>query len=144
MKLRSLFAALFLGLISIGFVSCSKSEKDKVIDAQKLVLEWIKSDNLIPDMKAKVKNPGDLNKYMDEKGLEIAKKAGFKDMEELEKISKKYENDADVKKLVSNLQEVSKTKFQEIMKFQMELMQAEQPMMSAPDQNAPAPEEPAK
>jgi hypothetical protein len=144
MKIKNVFLSVFFAVISIGLVSCAKSEKDKVLEAQKLMLEWVKSDNFIPEMKANIKKPQDFEVFTEKKIKEIATKAGFKDMKEMETVSKKYEKDENFKQIAKQIDEAGKTKYPELMKLQMELMQQQQQQqMPQQEQIAPpATEEP--
>ncbi len=147
MKFKNVLLSVFFAIISIGLVSCAKSEKDKVLEAQKLMLEWVKSDNFIADMKANIKGPQDFEAYTEKRIKEIATKAGFKDFKEMDTITKKYENDKEFKEISKQMEEAGKAKYPELMKFQMELMQQQMPaqeQVTPQPEAAPAPEEKAK
>ena len=144
MKIRNLFLSVFFTLMTIGLVSCAKTEKDKVIESQKLMLEWVQSNNFVPDMKANIKAPQDLQTYMNKKAVEIAKKAGFKDLDEMIKSSEKFKEDKELKEISKKSEEVAKVKFKEVEQHMMQLMMQQQSQLPQQDQIAPTPTEEEK
>ena len=120
-------------VVSVVLVSCSKTEKEKIIDFNNDVIEWFISPNFMKDMKAKVKTPDQMQEYITSNINRIAKDNGFKDQKETEEAFKKLANDKDLEKLLKETEEKVKPRFMEMQQFQMELMQQTMPeMIQAP------------
>ena len=57
MKFQNFLKAMLIIVVSVVLVSCSKTEKERIIDFNTDVIEWFISPNFMKDMKAKVKTP---------------------------------------------------------------------------------------
>lgn len=120
-------------VVSVVLVSCSKTEKERIIDFNTDVIEWFISPNFMKDMKAKVKTPDQMQEYITSNINRMAKNNGFKDQKETEAAFKKLADDKDLEKMLKETEEKVKPRFMEMQQFQMELMQQTMPeLMQAP------------
>ena len=133
MKFQNFLKAMLIIVVSVVLVSCSKTEKERIIEFNNDVIEWFISPNFMKDMKAKVKTPDQMQEYITSNINRIAKDNGFKDQKETEEAFKKLANDKDLEKLLKETEEKVKPRFMEMQQFQMELMQQTMPeMIQAP------------
>ncbi len=133
MKFQNFLKAMLIIVVSVVLVSCSKTEKERIIDFNNDVIEWFISPNFMKDMKAKVKTPDQMQEYITSNINRMAKDNGFKDQKETEAAFKKLANDKDLEKLLKETEEKVKPRFMEMQQFQMELMQQTMPeLMQAP------------
>ncbi len=133
MKFQNFLKAMLIIVVSVVLVSCSKTEKERIIDFNNDVIEWFISPNFMKDMKAKVKTPDQMQEYITSNINRMAKDNGFKDQKETEAAFKKLANDKDLEKMLKETEEKVKPRFMEMQQFQMELMQQTMPeLMQAP------------
>jgi len=133
MKFQNFLKAMLIIVVSVVLVSCSKTEKERIIDFNNDVIEWFISPNFMKDLKAKVKTPDQMQEYITSNINRMAKDNGFKDQKETEAAFKKLANDKDLEKLLKETEEKVKPRFMEMQQFQMELMQQTMPeLMQAP------------
>ena len=110
MKFQNLLKAMLVIVFSIILVSCAKTEKQRIINFNNDVIEWFNGKTFMTDMKAQVKTPDQMTKFLSTNIGRIAKQNGFKDEKETEIAFKKLENDADIKKLMTETESKVKSR----------------------------------
>lgn len=122
MKFKSVLLSLFFAIITIGLVSCAKTEQDKLISFNEKVYNWLQSPDCMKEIKAN-KTVDALQKFMTTKSETFAKEAGFKDGKEYQQVAEKLKDDKKVNEAIKKYEEKGKAKYQEIRQYFMELMQ---------------------
>ena len=117
MKIYKTISLLFLLAFAISIFGCSGgADKEKLVKYYKSSIEFYKSDDFKNNMSDEA--------YMTKKHNEILKSSGFENDKEFEEVSKKYEGDAEIIALATELKaEMDKT-IMELEKVKEELNKA--------------------
>ena len=117
MKIYKTISILFLFAFAISIFGCGGgADKEKLVKYYKSSIEFYKSD----DYKANILN----DEFVINKEKEIIKESGFENDKEFEEVSKKYEGDAEIVALATELKaEMDKT-IMELEKVKEELNKA--------------------
>jgi hypothetical protein len=110
-----------IALVSVLLLSCAKSEKERLLAFQKDLFAWYQSPNFMTDLKSSVHTKEQLGKFLESKGLDIAKKHGFNTSKEISDMMKKYEKDPEVEKFGKEMQSSMQKRYMEMLQFMMSL-----------------------
>lgn len=127
MKIYKTISVLFLFAFTIGLFGCGGgADKEKLVKYYKSNIEFYKSDDFKNNM-------GD-EAFLKKKNDEILKNSGFENDKEFEEVSKKYEGDAEIVALATELKaEMDKT-IMELEKVKEELNKAGEELEKAGDE----------
>ena len=121
-----LFIAFLCLIIIVGISGCAKKkpenpEKENLIAYNNAIADWIEAPDFISKLTKFVKHENDLDGYLDYGMLKIARRHGYKSIDEPVKLFKKYAKDREVTEAMKDAEKRTAAVLHQIELFKIRL-----------------------
>lgn len=126
MKLKLFILAIFAISFVLGFSSCSKSPRDKLVNVLENVYDWINSEKFDSEIQAIIdKDPNSLFENYRKRLDKFIIDDGFENTAEFDSLYREFSNDPEIKELINKINKLSSEKINPKMQKIREKMQQE-------------------